>query len=216
MSETAKTPELLPCPFCPDGGDVWQPAPLEVIRCSQCGAEGPYGKSDDDITELWNTRAAATTPAPTAKFVELLGTAEALLYKMARHIRNTDEVAVTAWGVQGLDLLAELQELNPEKYDAEVRAGAPTDDSCPHWREGDTDVCPLCGDDLGPTSEADVAPTAEATCEDAFEVCRLLTTLDWIVGYELVNDNQLILDRAQELALKVMGMTDPPSGKEIA
>lgn len=44
---------------------------------------------------------------------------------------------------------------------------------------------------------------------DALEVCRLLSTLDWIVGYELAGENQTILDRAQELALKVMGMTDP-------
>ena len=44
---------------------------------------------------------------------------------------------------------------------------------------------------------------------DAREVCRLLSMLDWVVGYELVQENQLILDKAQELALKVMGMSDP-------
>jgi hypothetical protein len=51
--------QLLPCPFCSDGGDVWQPARLEVIRCSSCGAEGPRGKTDDEIVRLWNARATA-------------------------------------------------------------------------------------------------------------------------------------------------------------
>lgn len=50
----------------------------------------------------------------------------------------------------------------------------------------------------------------EADNSDAKEVCRLLSTLDWIVGYELVGENQTVLDRAQELSLKVMGMSDPP------
>ncbi len=49
--------QLRPCPFCNDGGDVWQPAPNQVIRCSQCGAEGPIGKTDEEIVSRWNSRA---------------------------------------------------------------------------------------------------------------------------------------------------------------
>jgi hypothetical protein len=30
-------------------------------------------------------------------------------------------------------------------------------DNCSHWREGDSDNCLLCGEDLGPTSLSDVA-----------------------------------------------------------
>jgi len=33
-------------------------------------------------------------------------------------------------------------------------------DSCSHWREGDSDNCVWCGDNLGPTTEADVAAPA--------------------------------------------------------
>lgn len=47
--------------------------------------------------------------------------AQDLLYKLARHIRNTDETPVTLWGVQGLDLLAQLREVDPERYDKEVK-----------------------------------------------------------------------------------------------
>src|SRR5689334_13147928 len=45
-----------------------------------------------------------------------------LLYRMARHIRNTDEMAAIQWGVKGMDLLAALRELDHERYDAEVKA----------------------------------------------------------------------------------------------
>lgn len=39
-------------------------------------------------------------------------------------------------------------------------AEPPQSDSCSHWREGDSDHCVWCGDDLGPTTEADVAAAA--------------------------------------------------------
>lgn len=32
-------------------------------------------------------------------------------------------------------------------------------ESCSHWREGDSDDCLLCGDDLGPTTMNDVTTT---------------------------------------------------------
>lgn len=42
-------------------------------------------------------------------------------YRLARHIRNTDETPVTKWAVQGMDLLAELQKFDPERYDREIK-----------------------------------------------------------------------------------------------
>lgn len=47
--------------------------------------------------------------------------AQDLLYKLARHIRNTDEIHPATWGAQGLELLAELRGIDPEKYDKEVK-----------------------------------------------------------------------------------------------
>lgn len=47
--------------------------------------------------------------------------AQDLLYKLARHIRNTDEIHPATWGAQGLDLLAQLREIDPERYDKEVK-----------------------------------------------------------------------------------------------
>lgn len=44
---------------------------------------------------------------------------------------------------------------------------------------------------------------------DMREAVRLLTTLNWCVGYELGHDDQLTLDRAQELALKAVKLDHP-------
>ena len=46
---------------------------------------------------------------------------EALAYKFARHIRNTETLDAAAWGFQAADLLTELQELDPEVYDERVK-----------------------------------------------------------------------------------------------
>lgn len=57
---------LLLCPFCPDGGDVWLPAPQHPIRCSKCGAEGPRCATDEESKRRWNTRASQWQPIETA------------------------------------------------------------------------------------------------------------------------------------------------------
>ena len=44
-----------------------------------------------------------------------------LLYKLARHLRNTDAVPITKWAVHGMDLLAELREFDPVLYDSLVK-----------------------------------------------------------------------------------------------
>lgn len=47
---------------------------------------------------------------------------EDLAYRLARHIRNTDKKSAGQWGVEAVDLLTELRERDPKKYDAEVKA----------------------------------------------------------------------------------------------
>jgi hypothetical protein len=43
-------------------------------------------------------------------------------YGFARHIRNVKDLPATQWGLLGLDLLADLHAVNPERYDREVTA----------------------------------------------------------------------------------------------
>lgn len=47
--------------------------------------------------------------------------ASSLLYRMARLIRNPDGMAPTDWGAEGMQLLAELREMDPAKYDQYVK-----------------------------------------------------------------------------------------------
>jgi hypothetical protein len=42
------------------------------------------------------------------------------LYKLARHIRNTDTMPVLSWGVKSGQLLNEVRSINPRRYDREV------------------------------------------------------------------------------------------------
>lgn len=44
-----------------------------------------------------------------------------ILWRLARLMRNTDELNVTAFGVQGGNLLAELMALDPDEYEKKVR-----------------------------------------------------------------------------------------------
>lgn len=46
---------------------------------------------------------------------------ERLLYKLANHVRNGDKTPAVKWGVQAMDLLAELRELDPKSYDERVK-----------------------------------------------------------------------------------------------
>jgi hypothetical protein len=44
-----------------------------------------------------------------------------ILYRLARHIRNTDSMPAIEWGGKGMELLAELRELDPTMYDRLVK-----------------------------------------------------------------------------------------------
>lgn len=45
----------------------------------------------------------------------------AMAYRLARHIRNTDKSDAVKWGLEAIDLLSELRELDLERYDREVK-----------------------------------------------------------------------------------------------
>lgn len=45
---------------------------------------------------------------------------ETLLFKFARHVANVDQIPATRWGVMGMDLLVELKEMFPNRYDKEL------------------------------------------------------------------------------------------------
>ena len=46
---------------------------------------------------------------------------EDLLFKFARHVANVDELPSSRWGVVGMDLLVELRDLFPVRYDKEIK-----------------------------------------------------------------------------------------------
>jgi len=50
---------------------------------------------------------------------------ESLLFRLARHVRNTDDDSPIGWGAQGIKLLIEVQALEPERYEREVKRDNP-------------------------------------------------------------------------------------------
>jgi len=48
-----------------------------------------------------------------------------LILRLARHINNPDKLSPTAWGVAGMDLLAEVKDKYPEDYKSEVLKTTP-------------------------------------------------------------------------------------------
>lgn len=48
--------KLKRCPFCKNT-DVGLNDTKEWVTCNKCWAEGPYGTTEDDAVNLWNTRA---------------------------------------------------------------------------------------------------------------------------------------------------------------
>lgn len=60
----------------------------------------------------------------------------------------------------------------------------PGNDSCSHWREGDSDNCVWCGDDLGPTTEADIAPAQPEGEQEHWtsDACGLFRNGAWVTS----------------------------------
>lgn len=85
------TDELLLCPFCGSGdlnivGDTPSLAPMgSRVRCSGCGASGPW-VSDDYAGAYWNRRAPAPVQPPTPEPDDLI----ARLWEWANSERRDD------------------------------------------------------------------------------------------------------------------------------
>lgn len=50
-----------------------------------------------------------------------LSAAQALLYRMGRHMRNADNVPPMEWILRGVSMQDELRELDPGRYDREFK-----------------------------------------------------------------------------------------------
>jgi len=50
-----------------------------------------------------------------------LADAEWLLYRLARHIRNNDKLQPIPWGIAGIDLLMDVRDYAPDRYDMDVK-----------------------------------------------------------------------------------------------
>lgn len=53
--------------------------------------------------------------------IERLRNAERLMERLAKHIRNTDELPVLKWGIVATDLLIEVRDHNPVRYEHYVK-----------------------------------------------------------------------------------------------
>jgi len=46
---------------------------------------------------------------------------QTMIYRLSRHIRNTDTKPAVAWGMQAVNLLVEVREMDEERYEREVK-----------------------------------------------------------------------------------------------
>lgn len=55
------------------------------------------------------------------KLIERLRQAERLMWSLAKHVRNTDELPLVRWGIRGIDLLECVRDYSPERYEQNVK-----------------------------------------------------------------------------------------------
>ncbi len=89
-----------------------QSQPVEAVAEYVRGYKDGFDGAEDALAEVKAAKAQA-----------------ALCYKMAKHIRNTEEIAPIPWAVEGGTLLDELQQANPEEYARQVCGSAPSPES---------------------------------------------------------------------------------------
>lgn len=71
--------------------------------------------------ELSRAVAVAEKELEAESIKQRLFNAEQLLYKLARHVRNNDKLQPIPWGIAGIDLLMEVRDYAPNRYDCDVR-----------------------------------------------------------------------------------------------
>jgi hypothetical protein len=94
-------------------------AGLMIELWKRCGAKNyvEQGVFLEDIGSIVITVQKVEGKSPHQMKEEWM--AEAL--KLARHVRNTDKVEPLKWGIESIKLLDELRQMDPARYDAEVR-----------------------------------------------------------------------------------------------
>lgn len=159
---------LLPCPFCGGAAGYIPYTAHNGVRCLTFSC--PVAYAGYGFTKAqWNFRASVAAPQGDA---ELYQTASRVLRWLYATMNPKLPIDKSLLKVTQFEIHAELERAVLNTHAAQVRsriaaassflpAEPPPNDSCSHWREGDSDNCVWCGDDLGPTTEADVAPPAE-------------------------------------------------------
>jgi hypothetical protein len=95
----------------------WPDREQVEMDCMDMGMEGYHGKADRMMRLLEQRDEARKTE-------EQLGR---LCYRLARHLLNPDKIRLTTWARIGLEIMAELRDLDPAKYDEMVKPNTGTD-----------------------------------------------------------------------------------------
>lgn len=77
-----------------------------------------YHEFDDDCA--CGNRNGCNKECERCRLISRLMDAERIMFKLARHVRNTDELPVVKWGIRGIDLLIEARDHNKQLYDSRV------------------------------------------------------------------------------------------------
>lgn len=153
--------ELKPCPFCGEPAK-FEDGGFNAVRvaCSDfdCEQRGRVHKRDKNchakLAARWNTRVSSTAPVVdhSARAKQLVDrwVIDRHLFPQQKPLTTHDIRILTEWIAAALIQTAAASPAAPVDHD-----------SCSHWREGDSDNCVWCGDDLGPTTIEDVAPQAD-------------------------------------------------------
>ncbi len=71
--------------------------------------------------ELSEAVAVAEKELEAESIKQRLADAERLLYRLARHIRNNDKLQPIPWGIAGIDLLMDVRDYAPDRYNMDVK-----------------------------------------------------------------------------------------------
>lgn len=178
-----------PRPASPTGGENRIRAALENIASQRLRSEiepidgevsGDFEGAYDIMINVARDALAATA-APQSQSRSMIGSSRHPHFTAEDHQRMKEtldalsdypteeeaEAVLQACGTSGKEVVNEfIERLLKENLELKnkLATAAPVEqsehDSCSHWREGDSDNCVWCGDDLGPTTEMDVSEEA--------------------------------------------------------
>jgi hypothetical protein len=91
-----------------------------------------------------------------------------LCYRLARHLLNPDKIRLTTWARIGLEMLAELRDIDPAKYAEMMKPNAPDQARVLPSSEAGCSACRRCGGTLeGGVCSDETCPFSDhlQTCE---------------------------------------------------